>query len=576
MADLRKHSSTSNLIRFTLKHATTGDGLTGLSIASSGLIISTIADNEATATTYTVAGSTIETIATLGTFAAPTAIKCRFKEVDATNHQGLYEFQFADARFAVASAKRLVISVSGATDLLDGDYEIQLTDFDMYAPLVDLNADQSGVTVGTVNNVTSLVAGTGGISVAAESFTLVTGSEVNSYADTRARDGVFHELSPSGGVTDGYYQYDVGNAGIPQSITLQYYAQSNGDDYQFSAYNWGTTTFEPVETIDGANGTTVLTITPELLIDHVGTGVNAGKVRLQVYSTTGTLFATGRTFCTYTQAVGGIPNGSTITLAASATNQNFVGNAWNLALGGQIVSGSFVSGAVSIAGTATIANGNPFIITGSVMSDCTLDAELIIARTYLPDTLTIASTSGGVGDNVRIINSASGVEGSGASVIDASGVTKTTSIQNRLYGGGIAYSINSFCTLSHETVIGGAVTLTNAAGNAEIRGTVKSLTLTSSGAAVTNFASSAGSPITVNGIGGTLNIYGMHGGITDNSSGAVTINDLGANMTDIPSIFNDTNELQVAHASGNLGVDVDKINGVAITGDGSTTPFDVV
>jgi len=132
MADLRKHSSTSNIVRFVLKHSTTGQGLTGLSNASSGLIISTICDNEATATTYTVAGSTVETITTLGTFAAPTATKCRFKEVDATNHKGLYEFQFADARFSVASAKRLVVSVTGATNLLDSDYEIQLVQFDPY------------------------------------------------------------------------------------------------------------------------------------------------------------------------------------------------------------------------------------------------------------------------------------------------------------------------------------------------------------------------------------------------------------------------------------------------------------
>src|SRR3990172_1550003 len=135
MADLRKHSSTSNIIRLVLKHATTGVGLTGLSSASTGLIISTIADNEATATAYTVAGSTVETITTLGTFAAPTATKCRFKEVDATNHKGLYELQFADARFSVASAKRFIVSLTGATNLLDADYEIQLVQFDPYAAL---------------------------------------------------------------------------------------------------------------------------------------------------------------------------------------------------------------------------------------------------------------------------------------------------------------------------------------------------------------------------------------------------------------------------------------------------------
>ena len=127
---LIKHGNTSNLESFTIKHSTTGMGLTGLAFDTAGLIISTRCDNEAAATTYTQAGGTIETIATLGTYAAPTATKCRFKEVDATNHPGLYEIQFADARYAVASARKIIISVSGAANVLDIDYEIQLVSFD--------------------------------------------------------------------------------------------------------------------------------------------------------------------------------------------------------------------------------------------------------------------------------------------------------------------------------------------------------------------------------------------------------------------------------------------------------------
>jgi hypothetical protein len=109
-----KNGQTSIVLRVKLldSSSTTGAGLTGLTSASASLIISTIADNEATATAYTQAGSTIESITTLGTFAAPTATKCRFKEVDATNHKGIYEFQFADARFAVSSAKSLLVSVA--------------------------------------------------------------------------------------------------------------------------------------------------------------------------------------------------------------------------------------------------------------------------------------------------------------------------------------------------------------------------------------------------------------------------------------------------------------------------------
>src|SRR5262245_13976768 len=127
MPDIRANGDTSNLVRFLLKSSVDSQGLTGLTSASSGLKIGTIADNEAATTAYTSAGSTIEGITTLGTFATPTTTKCRFKEVDSTNHPGLYEFQFADARFAVSSAKRLVITVSGATNLLQASYEIEFT-----------------------------------------------------------------------------------------------------------------------------------------------------------------------------------------------------------------------------------------------------------------------------------------------------------------------------------------------------------------------------------------------------------------------------------------------------------------
>lgn len=132
MAELRLFDANSNIERWTLKNSSTGQGLTGLTSASAGLIIGTICDNEATTTTYTQAAGNIEGIATLGTYAAPTASKCRLKEVDATNHPGLYEFQFADARYSVASARKLVISVSGAANLLAADYEIALVRFDPY------------------------------------------------------------------------------------------------------------------------------------------------------------------------------------------------------------------------------------------------------------------------------------------------------------------------------------------------------------------------------------------------------------------------------------------------------------
>lgn len=133
MHELRKNGDTSVLLRIPIYDSAspTGEGLTGLLHSTTGLIISTICDNEASPTTYTSAGSTIETITTLGTYAAPTATKCRFKEVDATNHRGLYEIQLADARFAVANARTLQISIT-VPGGVQQDYTIQLLAVNLY------------------------------------------------------------------------------------------------------------------------------------------------------------------------------------------------------------------------------------------------------------------------------------------------------------------------------------------------------------------------------------------------------------------------------------------------------------
>lgn len=124
--------ASSNWVRVKIRSSTSPyGGATGLTFSTSGLRIAAIANNEATTTAYTAAGSTIETIATLGTFAAPTSTKCRFKEVDATNHPGVYEIQLDNTRFGVTNAKSLLISVTG-TGLADCDVTIPLLGYNPY------------------------------------------------------------------------------------------------------------------------------------------------------------------------------------------------------------------------------------------------------------------------------------------------------------------------------------------------------------------------------------------------------------------------------------------------------------
>jgi len=125
---------TSVILRVKILDPTvsTGAGKTGIAYNTNGLTISTIADNEASPTVYTGAGGTIETISTLGTYAAPTSGKCRFREVSSAYNPGIYEIQLADARLAISGAKSLLVSISGAFGGAECDAVIPLTDLNPY------------------------------------------------------------------------------------------------------------------------------------------------------------------------------------------------------------------------------------------------------------------------------------------------------------------------------------------------------------------------------------------------------------------------------------------------------------
>ena len=113
MAKFNYKDGTSSVVlrvRVSDTSSSVGVGLTGVTHASSGLRISAIADNESITTSYASSGSTIESITTLGTYAAPTSGKCRFKEIDSTYHPGIYEIQLANTRFNTG-ARSLIVSV---------------------------------------------------------------------------------------------------------------------------------------------------------------------------------------------------------------------------------------------------------------------------------------------------------------------------------------------------------------------------------------------------------------------------------------------------------------------------------
>jgi len=369
---------------------------------------------------------------------------------------------------------------------------------------LELQYDTTGLTgdtfPATQAQIGNLSTGSGGISTTAASFTKAGAEpETNTYTSTVQLDGTFHIVEDDTTSTDAYYQFDVGTDGVPQEVVWEGYAQSNGDSYTIHFYNWAGTSWDQVGTISAVNGTTVISEAYTATIAHVGTGTNAGLVRFRFLSSDGTAFATDRLYCTYTQIVSGIANGSTITLAASTTNENFVGHNWSLALGGQDISGSHFEGA-NVSGVASGSSEASF--TGCHINGTTLPPSHLHNCTWL-STITLASAG-----NFTFTVPSSEVAGAGAPVLNMNSVGAGTTVNIRGLKGGL--TVNNLTT-NHVLTIGGTELGT----------------------------------ITLNGADASVEIRGIYKALVNNLTGSPTVNSDGAILAaDVAAILADTNELQ--------------------------------
>ena len=345
------------------------------------------------------------------------------------------------------------------------------------APNLALMYDGTGYTDDTAPasraQLGALTVGSGGISTTANANTLVTtGTETLTFAATSQLDLSYHEVATAVSI-EMYYEFDVTESGIPISVDWTGYVQSNGDNLEVYFRNWAGASWDQVGTISGANGTTPVTQSFIATTAHVGTGGDVGKVRFRMASSGGdvaTNLATDRITCTYTQAVTGIANGSTVTLTAATANTNLVGNNWNLALGSQSITGSYVKGAT----VTGISSGS-----GITFEDC-----IFGAGTYPPGTYVRC----GFGESDGLFTAASAgeyifkdcfsvVAGSGSPDFTFAGLGGATGVNVRGWFGGSAWTLDTNCTLSLEVVGGGGTTITPADAAVEVRGRCRSLTL---------------------------------------------------------------------------------------------------
>ena len=149
-------------------------------------------------------------------------------------------------------------------------------------------------------NTRNLSVGAGGISAVAGSATITTGSETLTYTSTQELDGTTHDIAPSVGNTEFYYEFDVGVTGVCTEVIWHGHAEANGDSYTIKGYDWVSASYKTVGTIVANNATAITSQVFIFTVAMTGTGANAGKVRFQVTSSDGTNFSTDYILAEYT------------------------------------------------------------------------------------------------------------------------------------------------------------------------------------------------------------------------------------------------------------------------------------
>ena len=160
---LRKVGATSQIFQIFIRDSssTTGAGLTGLTNASSGLTAYYHGDTDTTATAITLVTMTVGTFTSSG-----------FKEIDATNMPGWY--QFCPPNAALDSGVSVAFHLKGATNMaplpieVDLDGQVDITSIlgtaistPATAGILDVNTLSVGGTTQTAGNIPAMITAVG-------------------------------------------------------------------------------------------------------------------------------------------------------------------------------------------------------------------------------------------------------------------------------------------------------------------------------------------------------------------------------------------------------------------------------
>jgi len=272
--------------------STTGAGLAGLVYNSASL----------TAYYKRNSASGAEVAITLADMTIGTFTSGGFKEIGATNMPGWYQFCPPDAAYA-AGAKSVGIHLKGASNMaplpleVDLDTQVNVKQSNGNAVPASGAIDANVVSVGpsgsgvaqTAGDVVNLVTNTGATSAAlnqiATARTLNTGTETGSIANTYYNDASYWKLNPATNALDVEISFDV-RATYPNGNGVSFFFRGYGEGvdntYTFKVYDWVAAAYKTIHTLVGIAGVIDSDFQEALNNNNVGTGGNAGLVKIQV------------------------------------------------------------------------------------------------------------------------------------------------------------------------------------------------------------------------------------------------------------------------------------------------------
>jgi len=309
---------------------------------------------------------------------------------------------------AVGSVTGAVGSVTGAVGSVTAEVTADMTKISGDATAADnleLQYDTTGLTGDTFPATQSQISNIANVGSAthkpSSSYTLTTGTQsANTFAETEALDGVRHEHTDDTGVMELYYEFSIG-AGVPSSCQITGYVTGGNDDLDVYGYDWVAAAWVQIGNIQGSGAANNAVNSFDMFVDMVGVGANSGTVRVRFYKASGlttAVLAVDQIFVAFSQdavsaldavyfdsgagntgttSIDGVPGNpvsteaavntllaarnlnkvqvaleSSITFATTHADEIWIGPHWDLAQGGQDLSGSHFVGA-DVTGIAT-------------------------------------------------------------------------------------------------------------------------------------------------------------------------------------------------------------------------------